>query len=74
LQLGALIQVKNAVIAQGVSSLCGFVKSPANQLALLFVFGPVDLAASKAAIEDINCRRPSCADGRPICHLDKKSG
>jgi hypothetical protein len=32
----------------------GFARSPANQLALLFVFGPVDLAASKAAIENIN--------------------
>jgi hypothetical protein len=68
------IRVEHAVIAQGVSSLCGFVRSPANQLALLFVFGPVDLAASKAAIENINCRWPSCADGRPICHPNKESG
>jgi hypothetical protein len=30
--------------------------SPANQLALLFVFGPVDLASGKAAIENVNRR------------------
>jgi hypothetical protein len=30
--------------------------SPANQLALLFVFGPVDLASGKAVIENVNRR------------------
>src|SRR5215831_5484781 len=44
---------------------------PTDQLALLVVLGPVDLAASKAPIENVNrCSASSAADGRVIRHPD----
>src|ERR1700746_460884 len=43
---------------------------PADKLELLGVFGLVELAASKALIENVERCRASFADGRPIRHPD----
>jgi hypothetical protein len=38
--------------------------SPVDQIAFLFVFGTVDLAAGKAPIKNVNCCGAPSADGR----------
>ena len=47
---------------------------PTEELSFLLVLGPVDLAAGKAPIENVERCGPSFADGRPIRHPDNNSG
>jgi hypothetical protein len=48
--------------------------SPADQFAFLIVFGPLDLAAGKAPIENVERSLAALAGGRPIRYPDNNSG
>src|SRR5262249_44841058 len=47
---------------------------PTKKIAFLVVLGPVDLATGKTSIENVDRRRASPADGRPIRQPDNNSG
>ena len=47
---------------------------PTKKVAFLVVLGPVDLATGKTPIENVDHRRASPADGRPIRQPDNNSG
>src|SRR6516165_10825896 len=47
---------------------------PTKKVAFLVVLGPVDVATGKTPIENVDHRRASPADGRPIRQPDNNSG